>query len=171
MGKQNGKKRQSPSVERQLALALVAILDDLKSMNTDLASEYPARELLKANGYGDLESIPTRVAAITEQINAAVSSGDGKALALLGPALERAKKGLPPLATEKKPRTKKPTTTEAGEKKKRGGKKGETPSLLPEGVPVQCLSCPWEGVGTPDSKCPECGHVVGEDVTDESGAK
>jgi hypothetical protein len=174
------KSRQVPSVERQLALALVALIEDVYAMHNveaDKAMEIPikiARDVLNANGYSDLKSIRSRVALIQARIAEAVEVNDGASLTQLGPALERAKKGLPPLATEKKPRKKKvepadtASTTPPAEKKKRGGKKDDKPALpLGEGVPIQCLSCPWEGVGTADSKCPECGDVVALDVTDE----
>lgn len=111
MAKTNGKKRTSPSVERQLALALIAVIESAKGLDGNGDRELAVRqaaaagqELLKANGYADLESIPTRVKRIENEIAVAVAAQDGAKLAQLGAALDRAKKGLPPLATEKKPR-------------------------------------------------------------------
>lgn len=126
----NGKKRprQSPSVERQIALALVRVIEcvidveqyrgeleklsngeanpDFESAcdNRKLALE-EAHKVLEANGYGDLESIQSRVAAINDQLNAAFSLRDGKAIVKLGVELERAKTGRPPVAQPKKAKT------------------------------------------------------------------
>lgn len=190
----NGKKRQSPSVERQLALALVRVIeclggmDDLRERITAVpegaklfaelgTATDEARQVLTITGYADLESIANRVARIQDDIAEALRVQDGAKLAQLGAALDRAKKGLPPLPTEKKPRaprkakTPKPVSTAAAVTKPRK-KKSDTDNALPlgEAVPVQCLSCPWEGVGSADSKCPKCGNVVALDVTEESGA-
>ncbi len=65
-----------------------------------------ARRVLTANGYGDLQSIALRVAALENQLTAAISMRDGKEISRLGAALDRAKKGLPPLTVvEKKAKT------------------------------------------------------------------
>lgn len=116
--KQSGTKRQSPSVERQLALALVAVIERVDLVNeaagaddfTQLhRSAGEARTVLSANGYENLESIPTRVKRIETEIGAALKAQDGAKLARLGAALDRAKKGLPPLVSEKKtPQSPKP---------------------------------------------------------------
>lgn len=168
--------RQVPSVERQLALALVGVLECIGMV--DVVKEQPgysemeaslteAIRILGVNGYKDLESISSRVRRIEADIAEAVKSQDGAKLARLGAELDRAKAGKPPLATEKKPKKK---TDPPAEKKDRK-KKDDSALPLGEVVPVQCLSCPWEGTGTADSKCPECGNVVALDVTDESEAK
>jgi len=152
MAKANGKKRQSPSVERKLALALVALLEDISLIHIGEVvsatenSDRAAREVLKANGYEDLESIPRRVARIEAEMKAALEAHDGTKLGQLGPALERAKKGLPPLPTEKKtraPRKAKTPKPEAAEKKSRKKKGGdELPPHLKDDAPfAQCTKC------------------------------
>lgn len=127
--RKNGK-RKSPSAERLLALALVRVVECVRLERSlgeqlkagDTSPDYEAArtsereavedamKVLADNGYGELESIASRVSAINDQIQAALSMGDGKALALLGPALERAKRGLPPIAKVEKKQ--KPATTE-----------------------------------------------------------
>jgi hypothetical protein len=90
------KERATVSRERRLALALVAVLDyriDNPGETGDSNSEVAARDLLAEMGYGDLEGIPRRVAAVTEQLTAAIAAGDGKLIAQLGLELERAKAG------------------------------------------------------------------------------
>jgi hypothetical protein len=181
------KSRQVPSVERQLALALVALIEDVKAIPDDIEttsviqvlkkSTTAAQKVLDANGYGGLESIESRIIQIEADIIEAVKTQDGAKLSILGAALERAKKGLPPLATEKKPRKKKvepadtASTTPPAEKKKRGGKKDDKPALpLGEIVPVQCVypGCAWKGEAVVDSACPVCSSAV---VAAESEAK
>ena len=131
-GNGNGKrKRQSPSVERQIALALVRVIEcvvqaeilgqELK--NGDSSPQYEqaqidrkqsideARKILEVNGYAELESIASRVAALENQLTAAISMRDGKAVARLGAELERAKTGRPPIASPKKTRVGKPAST------------------------------------------------------------
>jgi hypothetical protein len=171
------KSRQVPSVERQLALALVALIEDVYAMHNveaDKAMEIPikiARDVLNANGYSDLKSIRSRVALIQARIAEAVEVNDGASLTQLGPALERAKKGLPPLAPEKKPRKKKvepadaaAPTTPPVEKKPRKKKGADETAALPLGeiVPVQCVypGCAWKGVAVVDSACPVCASAV-----------
>lgn len=100
--KQNGTKRQSPSIERQLALALVAVLEASGDETAMDIAATDARAILKTHGYDNLESIPTRVKRIETEIGEALKAQDGAKLGQLGAALDRAKKGLPPLATEKK---------------------------------------------------------------------
>lgn len=127
--KGNGTKRQSPSRERLLALALVRIIECVRTVRTMSESstappsaEYEAallmvdesveqaQRVLGDNGYGNLESIATRVAALDLQMQAAIDLKQYKDFAPLGAALERAKRGLPPLTiTEKKS---KPATVE-----------------------------------------------------------
>lgn len=131
--KTNGSKRQSPSRERLLALALVRLkecvlaveraqmnLDNLRATNADaeqLQAELEkaetdrkeaieqAEKCLADNDYAELESIATRVKRIEDEMKAALEVHDGTKLGQLGPALERAKRGLPPLTvTEKKPK-------------------------------------------------------------------
>jgi len=179
------KSRQSPSVERQLALALLRVIeclgpmDDLRSVIeardggakfwADLeTATNEAREVLKTNNYGELETIATRVKRIEADIAEAVRNQDGAKLAILGAALDRAKSGKPPLETEKKPRKKKAepaTTTDPPAEKKTQKKKGEgKPGPLPlgEAVPCQCLypGCGWEGSAIVDSACPVCSSAV-----------
>lgn len=141
--KTNGK-RQSPSVERQIALALVrlkeCVLEEERAgailsaqtgqVSADLAAIYETAstarkqaieecdKVLADNGYGELESIASRVAALELQLKAAMDLKQYKDIAPLGAALERAKKGLAPLpVTEKKPKAttepRKPRTAKA----------------------------------------------------------
>lgn len=78
-----------------------------------------AQKVLADNGYGELESIATRVAALDLQMQAAIDLKQYKDFAPLGAALERAKRGLPPLTvTEKKSKSatvepRKPKVTKA----------------------------------------------------------
>lgn len=167
------KKRQPPSVERQFALALVALIE--AGAKTQGNSEYElgfrqacaaAETLLKTNGYEGLESIPTRVARIQGEIEKALETKNYDALPRLGQEMKRAEAGKPPLATEKKPRKKKvepatATTDPPAEKKKRGGKKGE-PDLPEDGVPCKCgnVDCDWKGIAVIGSACPVDGYLV-----------
>lgn len=119
----NGKKaRLSPSVERQIALALVRVIECVNAVDKiarelkagDSIPEYEqalidekqsideAQQILEANNYGDLESIASRVAAPENQLTAAISLRDGKAIARLGAELDRAKAGRPQIAQPKK---------------------------------------------------------------------
>lgn len=120
--KPNGKNRKSPSVERQLALSLlrliecagaVEVTDDKQEALADLGVAIKSSiAVLDANGYADMESIPTRVKRIEAAIAEALKVQDGAKLAQLGAALDRAKAGKPPLTAEKKtpstPKTRKP---------------------------------------------------------------
>ena len=111
--KKNGKKRKSPSVERQIALALVAVIDaaltppDPEGINLLDIAITDAQAILKTHGYEDLESIPARTQRLKAEIDMALKSEDFDALTRLGQEMKRAKKGLPPLTTEKKPAEKK----------------------------------------------------------------
>src|SRR5712664_2306306 len=106
MPKSNGKKRQSPSVERQLALAFLRVIEcaglvEVSDKTQTALSELQTAitdgiQLLDANGYKDLETITTRVKRIKDEMALALEADDGAKLAQLGPALERAKRGLPP---------------------------------------------------------------------------
>jgi hypothetical protein len=105
MAKRNGKKgskeRAATSRERRLALALRAVLDEVaKSDDAWLrdAVVTDAMTTLDGLGYGSLVGIPKRVAALNEQLTAAVAAGDGKEISRLGLELERAKAGKPPLS-------------------------------------------------------------------------
>ena len=163
MSKTNGKKRTVPSVERQLALALVAVLEAVETderlatppQNTDSIDNpvFNARAILKTHGYDDLESIPTRVKRIEAEIAEALTAQDGAKLAQLGAALDRAKKGLPPLPTEKKARAPRKAKTEPASRKPRQKKLGE-------GVATVCPSCKWTGNEVPGSACPDCGAAL-----------
>lgn len=178
------KSRQVPSVERQIALALLRVIEclspieDLRSLicaeasgsGTKFMAELEtatseAREVLKANNYGGLETIAARVKRIEDEIEVALKARDGAKLAILGAALDRAKAGKPPLATEKKPKKK---TDPPAEKKDR--KKKDDPALPLGEVPCQCAypGCAWSGVAVPDSACPVCSSAV---VAVEGGAK
>lgn len=158
--------RQVPSVERQLALALVGVLECIGMV--DVVKEQPgysemeaslteAIRILDANGYKDLESISSRVRRIEADIAEAVRYQNGAKLAKLGAELDRAKAGKPPLATEKKPKKK---TDPPAEKKDR--KKKDDPALPLGEVPCQCVypGCAWSGIGVPDSACPVCSSAV-----------
>lgn len=146
----NGKrKRQSPSVERQIALALVRVIECVQKVeklagdqlagNTtiefdqarvDLKHSFEeAHAVLTANGYGDLESIQSRVDALENQLKSAFSLRDGKAITRLGAELERARTGRPPIAQPKKAKAPKETKT------------NNQPALLP----------PPASTGAPDS--------------------
>ena len=96
--------RASTSRERRLALALRAVLDALKDAGnrefhgvgaeeTLAKMEQDADALLTEFGYGSTESVYRRLAALNEQLTAAVVAGDGKEIARLGLELERAKAG------------------------------------------------------------------------------
>lgn len=184
MPKTNGKKRQSPSVERQLALVVVRMIECLSGMDdmrarieaipegakmfADLGTAVDeARQILTVSGYSNLESIAGRVARIQDAIAEALRAQDGAKLAQLGAALDRAKKGLPPLTTEKTPRTprkpKMPKTPPAEPKEKKSSKKSGKSNPLPIGdVPCHCefTGCTWKGVAVPDSPCPVCSSGV-----------
>lgn len=135
--KKNGTKRLSPSVERQIALALVRVIEcviaaDLlerevsqadaleeKTAKTALYDQAlidrkvaldEAKQVLTLNNYGDLESIASRVAALENQLTAAISLRDGKEISRLGAALDRAKAGKPPIVVAEKKT--KPASTE-----------------------------------------------------------
>lgn len=82
--------------ERRLALALRAVLDQTDAPDGTGSAFEDANNLLSELGYGDLESIPKRVAALNAQLKSAVEAGDGATIAALGLELERANKGLPP---------------------------------------------------------------------------
>src|SRR5438445_13887738 len=102
----NGKQRQSPSRERSLALALVRLIECLSEMDNirERIEAVPegaeifvqlgtatdeARKVLADNGFGDLESIATRVARITTDLESAIAEKDGVRIAELGAALDR----------------------------------------------------------------------------------
>jgi len=164
--KSNGKKRQSPSVERQLALAPVAVIEAAKELNGNDDRQINVRvacakgqDLLNANSYGALQSIESRVIRIKAEIDTALEAEDFDALARLGKEMKRDKKGLPPLTTEKKPKA-------ALTQKKPRKKKGNNPSPEEE-VPCHCgfSECVWKGVAVPGSACPVCSSGV---VADES---
>ena len=89
------KERAAVGRERKLALALTALLD---SEGNDDHSDHidPARLLLKELGYGDLISIPRRVAALNTQLKAATDATNWGEVARLGGELARAQAGLPP---------------------------------------------------------------------------
>lgn len=170
MPKTNGKKsRQSPSVERQLALALVAIIEVVPGGNLDdpgiaerQAAIINAKKILKDAGYEGLESTPTRVKRIQAEIAKALADKNYDALAKLGQEMKRAEAGKPPLATEKKPRKKKvePTTarppTEPAERKTRKRREAV------DGVMCKCgnVDCDWAGISTVGSACPVDGYLV-----------
>lgn len=82
--------------ERRLALALRAVLDENDTDNPLSKGEEAAQALLTELGYGDLESVTTRVTRLNDALKVAVEAGDGKLISELGLALERAKAGLPP---------------------------------------------------------------------------
>lgn len=99
--------------ERRIVLALRALLDSLKDLPLDpsadhgvaisaemlegvTTAEQSALTTLNELGYGELESIPSRVAKLNEQLKIAVEAGDGNTIAELGKELARAKAGLPP---------------------------------------------------------------------------
>lgn len=170
MPKSIGKKsRQSPSVERQLALALVALIEDVKAIPGDIQttsvievlkkSTVAAQKVLDANGYSNLESVESRVIRIEADIAEAVRAQDGARLARLGAELDRAKSGKPPLATEKKPRKKKVehTTAPPAEPTERKTRKRRE---AVDGVMCKCNVCDWVGVSTVGSACPVDGYLV-----------
>jgi hypothetical protein len=103
--KKESKERASVSRERRLALALRAVLEEQQTQDANEGlSEvgYAADAVLTELGYGDIVGIPTRVAALNEQLTAAMAAGDGATIAALGAELVRAKAGLPPkVVTEK----------------------------------------------------------------------
>lgn len=167
--KTNGKRtRQSPSVERQIALALVAVLDGIpdETISTLSGPVIEARKVLKACGYEDLESIPIRVARIEGQIEEALKTKNYDALPRLGQEMKRAEKGLPPLTVEKKPRkprTPKTAAAEPAEKKSRKKKSKDEPAPLPVGqASYKCIypGCAWAGPAPADLVCPVCGTEV-----------
>lgn len=128
--KQNGTKRQSPSVERQLALTLLRVIECAGMLDEGATGKEAlmlavdaAIPILDANGYKNMESIPTRVKRIETEIGEALKAQDGAKLAQLGAALDRAKKGLPPLASEKK-------TPQAPKPRKARKKKDAAPDKL-----------------------------------------
>lgn len=150
------KKRQSPSVERQLTLALVALLDT--NAADDVAwteARNAADQVLKDNGYAGLESIPTRVARIQGEIEKALETKNYDALPKLGQEMKRAEAGKPPLTTEKKtrtprkPKTLKPNTDSLAEPTERKTRKRRE---VVDGV--KCNVCDWTGVSTVGSACP-----------------
>lgn len=138
------RERSSTSRERRLALALRAILDAAADSNDDAKRDAlaDAGDLLHELGYGEMVGIPKRVAALNEQLTAALSIGDGKEIARLGLELERAKTGKPPLAANK--------NNNAPERKPSQKRKAET------GTAVVRKVDPWE-------KC-ICGAVFDSNV-------
>lgn len=99
--KKEAKVRASVGRERKLALALTAVLDqNVHDSVTAGTAEADARAVLNELGYSALESIPKRVAALNDQLRAAVEAGDGKEISRLGLELERAKAGRPPLVAK-----------------------------------------------------------------------
>jgi len=95
------KPRATVSKERRLALSLCAILDAFSGTETattpdQMESLEAGHSLLAELGYGDLESIPRRVATLTSLLQDAMAAGNGKEIARLGEELDRAQKGLAP---------------------------------------------------------------------------
>jgi hypothetical protein len=81
---------------------LVALRDGIGAQDFNMgeqliAADKAAYDVLKELGYAELQSIPSRVAALNEQLKAAMDAGDGATIAALGKELERAKRGAPPL--------------------------------------------------------------------------
>lgn len=161
------KKRQSPSVERQLALALVAVLEAIRRPSSDESlltnAVDAAQAILEANGYSKLESIPTRVARIQGEIEKALETKNYDALPRLGQEMKRAEAGKPPLTTEKKaraprkPKTLKPDTDSPAEPTERKTRKRRE---AVDGVMCKCNVCDWTGVSTVGSACPVDGYLV-----------
>src|SRR5207247_69706 len=82
-----------------------------------------ARDILKAAGYENLESIPSRKRKLDAAIKDAMAAGDWDKVGRLSAEIKRAEKGLPPLP-EKKPRAKKtPASTETAPKERKPRKK------------------------------------------------
>lgn len=157
MTKKTPTKRQVPSVERQLALALVAVLNEIRRPSADddsLTNAVDAAQtILEANGYAKLESIASRVNRIEGLIEQAYEKKEFAVIAPLAAELERAKKGLSPLAGKKK---KAEPTAPKPARASRKSSKGDAPD--PATVPVKCnySICQWKGEGVVGSPCPEC---------------
>lgn len=96
------KKKRDVSRERTIALALVEVIE-LVSTDDELPeavreSINSAKSILETHGYKGLESIASRVAKLETAINAAVVVRNGKEIARLGAELNRAQRGLSPIA-------------------------------------------------------------------------
>lgn len=120
-----------------LWVAIIEIIANGSSTGNDEldVAATDAHAILKTHGYGDLESIPSRVARIQGEIEKALESKNYDALPRLGQEMKRAEAGKPPFATEKKPRKKK----------------------------VKCgnVDCDWKGgVAVIGSACPVDGYLV-----------
>lgn len=159
------------NVARQIALALVAVLEDYESARSNeplSESAAIAHGLLKTLGYGELESTQTRVARIEVDIAEALKSKDYDALPKLGQEMKRAQAGLPPLTTEKKarkPRTKKEPEGEKeapAEPRAKRRKKEPTAEADPNLPDITCSNqdCEWTGKAEAGSACPGCGYLL-----------
>lgn len=145
------KTRKPPSVERQLALALVSLIETIADGSStgndelDVAAT-DAKAILKTHGYGELESIPARVARLEGEIEKALERKDYDALPKLGQEMKRAMAGKPPLEAEKEPRAIPKAKTD------KAAPKTET-------VAVKCSYdgvCNYTGEGIVGSPCPDC---------------
>lgn len=112
-GGKKSKERASVSRERKLALATRGLLDSLESLklpespehNLVAQAEMEARTILSDLGYSGLVGIFKRVAALNEQLAAALAAGDGKEIARLGVELQRAQQGKEPTVVKAKAAT------------------------------------------------------------------
>lgn len=106
------KRKRDVSRERTIALALVEVIENYQTFEAGSGDEMDnaitsAKSILDSHGYKGLESISSRVAKLETAINAAVVDRNGKEIARLGAELNRAQRGLPPIAKAKEPAVKK----------------------------------------------------------------
>lgn len=86
--------RAAVSKERRLALALVAVIDELGDKNVEsLDAVADANSVLFALGYDGLQGIPKQVAALTAELKAATEAGEWAKVAVLGEQLKRVQSG------------------------------------------------------------------------------